>query len=703
MHFYDETPQALLARGDLAEARLFWNGGSTLRNGVSMIETSSYNREMVVSERPKLPAIPGNPSQTSGDGRQPLQVEPLQPQQWRATPALSALSGSVEEVRLGRPRTTTKQSKPNIIDEVNRTLPPGFELYRSYRFQLGGKFEIVMLKIHVPVDLEPKLKEWRQGLEEKFPLTSIFIRRVAVDQNLSKHLRSRFRDTELITAIARPQLSEMIDHLCGAPPPPALEPRTELPVRENFQNIPFIAIDRPNVLNREDLIYGERKHDGKLILKVAIIDITDYVRLGSKQDRYGLRVGNDYYGRSRTISTIGSALSQDKGSFKFGEVRPAWVAELRISPKSGLEFDSFKLRRAWVKNHANVDPDEPFNVKAQPDIAPILSALADITRVLEHHRISRSQMIPVDGEGAASRIVGETMIAANELISEWFERKLKIPAGYIVHKEPTELDHVEWLKALQQLRIPCSLEDFQDPWAKMGILRSLEEHNSPLARTLENSILDVSMVRSVVSSRNDKHLGLRLKGYTRIKPREALGILNQLALDAALTGGPLIPSEEIERRLRTINDMRWKRDERHYKLRFFEMLEEKLGLVGSLFLGEVSQVEQRVAFYKDGAPWHRAPGEAEAANPEISRAWESYLKSIALDNESSAKVPVLLPNGVEARLESGQLRVQVEGFSKWGIITQTSGLALRPGDPVAVTLKGFNVKEMRFEFEVTTL
>ena len=64
---------------------------------------------------------------------------------------------------------------------------------------------------------------------------------------------------------------------------------------------------------------------------------------------------------------------------------------------------------------------------------------------------------------------------------------------------------------------------------------------------------------------------------------------------------------------------------------------------------------------------------------------------------------MLLPNGVEARLESGQLRVQVEGFSKWGIITQTSGLALRPGDPVAVTLKGFNVKEMRFEFEVTTL
>lgn len=653
---------------------------------------------MVVLASQKLPSSLPSTSQVASEVEQSCGVENV------ATPSASPSTAQPLGVpSLSLPRRSPKTPKPNIIDEINRTLPPGFELYRSYRFQLGGKFEIVMLKIHVPLHLEPKLKEWRQGLEEKFPFTSIFVRRVAVDQNLSKHLRSQFRGTDLITVTAKPQLSEMIDHLCGEPPPPALAPRSDIPFRENFQNIPFIAIDRPNVLNREDLIYGERKHDGKLILKVAIIDITDYIRPGSKQDRYGLRVGNDYYGRTRTISTIGTALSHDKGSFTFGEVRPAWVAELRISPKTGLEFDSFKLRRAWVRNHANVNPEEPFNVKAQPEIAPILSALADITRVLEHHRISRSQMIPIDGEGAATRIVAETMIAANELISEWFEHKLKIPAGYIVHKEPTEEDHAEWLTALQQLRIPASLEDFQNPWAKMGILRSLEEHNSPLARSLENSILDVSMVRSVVSSRNDMHLGLRLKGYTRLKPREALGILNQLALDAALTGGPLIPMKEIERRLQTINDKRWKRDEKHHKLRFFEMLEEKLGLVGSLFIGEVAQVEQRVVFYKNGERWDVTPGVHELPNAEIFSAWEAYLKGRALGDEFIGPAPGPLMDGVEARLEPGPLHVQVEGFSKWGIVQKSNGLNLRRGDPVAITLRGFNLKAMRFEFEVTTL
>jgi hypothetical protein len=601
------------------------------------------------------------------------------------------------------PLKPKKPKKPNIIEEINKTLPTGFELHRSSRFQLGSKLEIVMLKIHVPQHLEPKLKEWRKGLEDRFPLTSIFIRRVAVDQNLSNHLRSQFREQEIITDAARPQLAHMIDHLCGKPPPPALKTRGIIPFRENFQNIPFVAIDRPEVLNREDLIYGERKQDGSLVLKVAIIDITDYILPGSEQDKYGLRVGNDYYGRSRVISTIGTELSHDKGSFKLGEIRPAWVAEMRISPKDGVITKSFKLRRAWVKNHANVNPEEAFDVKAQPEIAPIISSLADITRLLEQQRISKSKMIPIDAEGTTNRIVAETMIAANEQISEYIENKLKIPAGYIVNQEPNTEDHQSWLVALSELGIPATMDDFQDPWNTLGILRSLEDHSSALARSLENNILDVSMVRSVVSSRKTKHKGLRLNGYTRLKPREALGILNQLALDAAFVGLPLVSGDEIDRRLRTINDNRWKRDEKHYKLRFLEMLEEKLSLVGHLFVAEVSHVDKKVVFYKGESPLFVAPGVHELPSAEVSAEWEAYLKKAATQPDSSGPLPPPLLDGVTARLEHGLLNVQVEGFSKWGIIQDTKGFDLNPGDPVAVTLKGFNLKANRFEFELTTL
>jgi hypothetical protein len=617
---------------------------------------------MVSRGSPNLTSGTTPPSETSRDPASPVGPSPLDTS--LQTPLLALPAPS--DHPLVAPRKQKAPAKPNITEEISKTLPTGFELHRQSRFKLGSNYEIVMLNINVPPHLEPKLKEWRQGLEERFPFTSIFIRRVTVDQNLANQLNSHFKDHELITNEARPQLSLMIDHLCGKPPPPALTARTLIPFRENFLDIPFIAIDRPEVLNREDLIYGERKHDGTLVLKVAIIDITDFISPGSEQDKYALRVRNDYYGRNRVISTIGTALSQDKGSFICGEVRPAWVAEMRISPKDGVLTRSFKLRRAWVKNHANINPEEPFDVKAQPEIAPIIASLAEITRLLEQQRISKSKMIAIEAEGTANRIVAETMIAANEQISEYIENKLKIPAGYIVHQEPSTEEHQVWLDTLHELGIPASLEDFKDPWNTIGILRSLEDHTSPLARSLENNILDYSMVRSVVSSRKTKHEGLRLNGYTRIKPREALGILNQFALDAAFVGLPLLGEEEVARRLRHINDNRWKRDEKHYKLRFLEMLEEKLAFVGQLFVGEVAHIDQQTS-------------------------------------ENTASLPPQPPEGITHHPVTPKVHVQVEGFSKWGIIKDTKGLDLKPGDPVAVILKGFNLKGKRFEFEITTL
>jgi hypothetical protein len=295
------------------------------------------------------------------------------------------------------------------------------------------------------------------------------------------------------------------------------------------------------------------------------------------------------------------------------------------------------------------------------------------------------------------------MIAANEQISEFIESRLKIPAGYIVHQEATPEHHQLWLAALHDLGIPATLEDFHDPWNVLGILRSLEEIDSPQARSLENNILDVTMVRSVVSSRKTKHQGLRLNGYTRIKPREALGILNQLALDAAYFGLPPITAEEIDLRLRAINDNRWKRDEKHFKLGFFEMLEEKLGLVGQLFVAEVSRVHTRVVFYKDGLPLSLEPGVHELPFLEAAAAWRRYLERSSFDPENAEPLPPPLLDGVTAVLELQAVSVQVPGFSKWGIITNVKELSPKVGDPLAVVLKGFNLTAGRFEFELTTV
>jgi len=596
-----------------------------------------------------------------------------------------------------------RQAKPDIMGEIGRTLPAGLELYRAKRFQLGSKLEFVMLKVHVPPALEPKLKEWRQGLEEKFPLASIFIRRVQVDQKLYSHLRSEFRDTDLLAETAVGKLGEMVKGLFGEPPDSSIAPRSEIPIREDLQQIPFIAIDRPDVLNPEDLIHGEALEGGNLLLRVAIIDVTDYIQLGSPHDRYALRVGNDFYGRKRKISTIGTEFSEGQGSFVAGETRPAWVAELRLSPNGVVEPDSFSLRRALVRNHATVNPDKPFDFLAQPDIAPIIGSLAEITRVLERQRIRRSRMISIDGEGTASRIVSETMIAANEGLSDFIRNKLRIPAGFIVHEECPQTEREKWLELLNELRIPASLEDLSNDWAKVGILRSLEDLSSPLARSLENSILDRSMSRSVPSALPGKHSGLNLQGYTRLKPREALGILNQLALDAAFSNRQEIPLEEVEKRVRSLNDKRWVRDEKHYKLLFFEMLEEKLMLVGSQFNAEVAKIDHQVHFYHHGMPVTAGQADQAFLDSLTRIAWERYLIASRYSEPHELPQPPPLPDGIVARLEPTRYHVQVEGFSKLGIISAEDAPPLERGSVVPVRLRGFNLTTMRFQFEGLTL
>jgi hypothetical protein len=506
---------------------------------------------------------------------------------------------------------------------------------------MRNTFDLVVLKLNLPDHMEGKLTEWRRGIEERYPSTTILIKRVEVDQNLQNNLRSKFRGSELIGPSAITALQEMIGTLCGNQPPPTFIEHFPRPTRENLQAVPFIAVDRPTTVDQEDLIYGEKKADGTLVLRTAFIDITDEIAPGSESDKYALRVGNTVYGRLRAIAPVGATLFGGAASFRVGEPRPAWVIECRISPfHERTEF--FKVRRAMVINHANLDPSQPADIKRSPEIAKNLSALAEITNILEHRRNSRSSFIRIDGEGSAGRIVSETMIHSKRLLAKFLGQHPTAPAIYRVHQKPSADTVDECVKELNELKIPAEATDFESPLSFAGILRSLEENSSPSARSLSNKLLDMFLLRTQYSPRNVGHYGLRLSEYLEIKPRDATGIANQHQLNAIFTGGRPLSETEVVRRATALNDKRWSRDERMYKLRFLEMLTERLGEVGNTFLAEA------------------------------------------------------------ARLGNGPSYFQVDTFSKWGFVRDRQAPYLTPGDLVALKLEGFHLPTMRFEFSLTS-
>lgn len=593
-----------------------------------------------------------------------LQLPPLAPLASRPLPATPSpgpeyknpqSAREVEHLSFKRPSKPRVLSPQQVIEALHRELPVGLELHRAYHYQVPfskkSRLDVVVLKLYCPPELEQKLSVWRQRMDERFDPVTILVRRVAVDQNILNHLRNRFRETSVLTNTALPILKEMISSICGSRPAPPIVLNARTQCREDLTAIPFVAIDRPGTRDVEDLLHAERKPNGELIWRAAFINATGYVEPGSNLDRYALRVGSTIYGRSTTIPTLGEHLSHDILSFHVGAVRPAWVIEGRLTPKhvttnSGrtyVEYSlQYKVRSGVVINRKNIDPDAPVDTAADSDgVSRSLSALSEVCRILEQRRTSHPALLRIEGESAANKIVAETMIESKRILAQFLGSRHGVPTIYRVHQKPSADVVDSFVRDLGALGIPASATDFEKPGEFAGILRSLESEGSTDAQALLNSLIDTYLLRSMYSTKNDGHFGLRLDGYLEIKPRDASGLANQFQLSALFDGRQPLAAREMSRRAAVLNEKRWRRDELNYKLRFLEMLQGHLAHVDS----------------------------------------KTFLASVVKTKKTT---PYL----------------EVEGFSKWGVLDGVpEGEQLEKGAPVAVKLKGFDLNRMRFRFE----
>jgi hypothetical protein len=270
-----------------------------------------------------------------------------------------------------------------------------------------------------------------------------------------------------------------------------------------------------------------------------------------------------------------------------------------------------------------------------------LAALADAARILERRRTAKPSLLRIEGDDAASKVLAEIMIESKRILAQYLGQYSKAPTIYRVHNKPSAQIVAGFVDKLGALGIPANVEDFDKPGDFAGILRSLEDRNSPEAQALLNSLIDTYLLRSQYSTQNEGHFGLRLDGYLEIKPRDASGLANQYQLAALFEKREPLSGKEMVRRASALNEKRWRRDELNYKLRFLEMLHDRLEHVNNKgFFGKVAQ-------------------------------------------------------------DGGRPYIEVEGFSKWGLLHgRIPDAPLTKGAPVVVTLKGFHLRYMRFIFEL---
>jgi hypothetical protein len=519
-------------------------------------------------------------------------------------------------------------------------------------FPLGHrkKLDLLVLKIYCPEECERDFQIWRTEVASQIDPVSILIRKIRGTQNLWNNLLNRFAGQELLTKHDCPDIRTMLDSVCGERPQGTIPNVTYDTSRKDLTHVPFIAPDGPGVRDIEDLVYARANPDGSYTLRVALIDATDFVKPGSELDLHALRVGSTLYTRRHAVPTLPPELAHDLLSFHPGQVRPAWVLDVRLSPigdvtsSRNVQARHYQLRynvtRAYVKNHRNIDPLNVPALDSNSSFARSLGALSHIARILRHTRASKPTPIRVDKSGPLNMIVSEIMIEAKSLLCEFVGQRHGMPMIYRVHERPSKSVRERFHLALNALKIPNTIGDFSSPSQFAGILGSLERRSDPKSQALLNDLLDTFLLRSLLSTDRDiGHYGLNVLRYGNWKPRDADGLTNQHQLRAIYGLGRALSTDEIASRVERLNTKRWNRDERTFNAIFLESLASKLELTGTIALGKVHEVHD------------------------------------------------------------GQITALIDGFSKPGhLLRVPKNMALEPGSPVVVVVRGFNLPTRAYEF-----
>lgn len=540
------------------------------------------------------------------------------------------------------------------LQHISRTLPLGVELHRSdhFVFPLGNrrKLDLLVLKIHCPEEREYQFQTWRSTVAPELDPVSILVRRVRGTQNLWNNLSNRFSGKALLTKHDGQEIREMLASVCGERPRCNIPTVQRDPSRKDLTRVPFIAPDGPGVRDIEDLVYARVNPDGSLLLRVAIIDATDYVQPGNELDSHALRVGSTLYTRYHTVPTLPPELAHDLLSFHQGKVRPAWVLDVKLSPteavgnSKGIRARHYELRygvtRAYVRNHRNIDPTNVPALDAKSPFARSLGALSEVARILRHRRASKPTPIRVDGTGPLHMIVSEVMIEAKTLLSDFVGRRHGLPMIYRVHERPSRAVRERFHLALNALKIPNTIDDLSNPSQFAGILGSLEQRRDAKSQALLNDLLDTFLLRSLLSvDREIGHFGLNVPYYGNWKPRDADGLANQHQLRAIAGMGRSLTATEVAARAERLNQKRWTRDERTFNAIFLESLESRLALTDTITTGIV----------------HETYGD---------------------------RVTVLM-----------------NGFSKPGeLLRIPKNVSLEPGAPVVAVVRGFHLEKRAWEF-----
>jgi len=308
--------------------------------------------------------------------------------------------------------------------------------------------------------------------------------------------------------------------------------------REDWRAIDFVTIDPVDAKDHDDAVFAEPdcdpRNEGGYVVRVAIADVSAYVINGSEMDREAERRGNSVYFPDRVVPMLPERISNDLGSLREGEDRPA-LAVCMLFDKTGNKR-SHSFHRIMMRSRGRLDyvqvqkaidgfPDD----KTSPLLDTILRPLFAAYKLLKRARDRRMPLdldlperkILLDEVGRVSdviipprldahRLIEEMMIAANVAAAETLAQASQ-PLIYRIHDQPP-LSRQEVLRDfLRSIGLPLARSHDLTSARLNALLTQVADTPN---QDLVNQMVLRSQAQAQYSSDNIGHFGLALKHYT---------------------------------------------------------------------------------------------------------------------------------------------------------------------------------------------
>ncbi len=343
-------------------------------------------------------------------------------------------------------------------------------------------------------------------------------------------------------------------------------PARELRHRHDYRGLPIVTIDGETARDFDDAVTVRRLSNGNFELQVHIADVAHYIREDSPIDLEARLRGTSVYFPDRAIPMLPIELSTDLCSLRPQVERLVVSCVMEIDHQGeivGFTLNEGVIRSAERMTYTNVnlilegDPAQRHHYHSLIDVFELMRELA---MVLNRKRVRRGSIdfdlpepvIEFDENGLmtsvtrserniAHRIIEEFMLAANECVATFLEKK-PVASLYRIHEkpDPKRVYDFETIAAkfgyslgvgplpVKRVQMKADRRERYGTGRQARVIELPEEvHITPrmyqkltqkIAGTPEERILSYLMLRSLKQARyseiNEGHFALAAPSYT---------------------------------------------------------------------------------------------------------------------------------------------------------------------------------------------